>query len=190
MFINGVQFYFYHGQRRECFFTQKLFDLYTEQSFSGSCNIYIELSVYFTCFNLSFHEKQRSSQRKCREHLPSHHDNAIHQGISISQPCYEEKCMKCLPILFWYNLIGGPCWDMEGPLVSYKNFELRISMYEYSHGLSHHMTGNPESNKITTYCWIIHVIYPKDMYRSHSWRPRLARVKSALESSPENEYTY
>ncbi len=40
------------------------------------------------------HEKQRSSQRKCREHLsnlPSHRDNATRQGISISQPCYEEK---------------------------------------------------------------------------------------------------
>ena len=45
------------------------------------------------------HEKQRSSQRKCREHLinlPSHLDNATHQEISISKPCYEEKCMECL----------------------------------------------------------------------------------------------
>ncbi len=44
-----------------------------------------------------WHEKQWFSQRKCREHLsnlPSHHDNATHQGISISQPCYEEKCME------------------------------------------------------------------------------------------------
>ena len=42
-------------------------------------------------------EKQRSSQRKYREHLsnlPSHHDNATHQGISINQPCYEERCME------------------------------------------------------------------------------------------------
>ena len=64
---------------------------------------------FFTLFAHSFfshpnlvrpqHEKQRSSQRKCTKHLsnlPSHHDNATHQGISISQPCYEEKCMECL----------------------------------------------------------------------------------------------
>ncbi len=45
-----------------------------------------------------WHEKQRSSQRKCRDHRsnqPSHRDNATHQGISISQPCYEDKCMEC-----------------------------------------------------------------------------------------------
>ncbi len=39
------------------------------------------------------HEKQRFSQRKGREHLsnlPSHHENGTHQGISISQPCYED----------------------------------------------------------------------------------------------------
>ena len=44
------------------------------------------------------HEKQTSSQWKCREHLSnlaSHHDNVTHQGISISQPCYEEECMEC-----------------------------------------------------------------------------------------------
>ncbi len=38
-----------------------------------------------------------SSQRKCREHLSnlaSHRDNATHQRISISQPCYEERCME------------------------------------------------------------------------------------------------
>ncbi len=47
---------------------------------------------------LPLHDNQRSSQRKCREHLsnlPSHHDNATHQGISISLPYYEEKCMEC-----------------------------------------------------------------------------------------------
>ena len=46
---------------------------------------------------LSNHEKQRSSQRKCREHLsnlPSHRDNVTHQGIFISQPCYGEWCME------------------------------------------------------------------------------------------------
>ncbi len=45
----------------------------------------------------TWHEKHRSSQGKCREHLsnlPAHHDNATHQGISISQPCYEDKCMQ------------------------------------------------------------------------------------------------
>ncbi len=44
------------------------------------------------------HDKQTSSQRKCREHLrnlPSHHDNVTHQGISISQPCYEDEWMEC-----------------------------------------------------------------------------------------------
>ena len=49
------------------------------------------------CHVSHHHEKQRSSQRKCREHLsdlPSRHDNATHQGIHISQPCYEEKCME------------------------------------------------------------------------------------------------
>ena len=43
------------------------------------------------------HEKLRSSQRKCREllsNLPSHHDNATHQGILINQRCYKEKCME------------------------------------------------------------------------------------------------
>ncbi len=40
------------------------------------------------------HEKPRSSQRKCWEHLPCHHDNVTHQGISSSQPCYGEKCME------------------------------------------------------------------------------------------------
>ncbi len=46
---------------------------------------------------IASHEKQRSSQRKCREHLsnlPSHRDNATHQGISISQPCYEDDCVE------------------------------------------------------------------------------------------------
>ncbi len=44
------------------------------------------------------HEKQRSSQRKCREYLsnlPFHCDNVTHQGISISQPYYEEMYMEC-----------------------------------------------------------------------------------------------
>ena len=43
------------------------------------------------------HEKQRSLQRKCKEHLsnqPSHRGNTTHQGVSISQPCHEEKCME------------------------------------------------------------------------------------------------
>ncbi len=51
----------------------------------------------------TWHEKQRSSQRKYREplsNLPSHQDNATHQGISISQPCYEDKCME------WYRTIS------------------------------------------------------------------------------------
>ncbi len=45
------------------------------------------------------HEKRRSSQRKCREHLsnlPFHCDNATQQGISISQLSYEERCMECM----------------------------------------------------------------------------------------------
>ncbi len=29
------------------------------------------------------------------ECLPSHCNNATHQGIFISQPCYEDKCMEC-----------------------------------------------------------------------------------------------
>ncbi len=44
------------------------------------------------------HDKQTSSQRKCREHLsnqPSHRDNVTHQGIFISQPCYEDEWMEC-----------------------------------------------------------------------------------------------
>ncbi len=48
--------------------------------------------------DLHVHDKQTSSQRKCREHLsnqPSHRDNATHQGISISQPCYEDEWMEC-----------------------------------------------------------------------------------------------
>ncbi len=56
-----------------------------------------------------FHEKQRSSQRKCREHLsnlPSHCDNVTHQGISISQPCYEDKCME-------WNKLSCQWWTME-----------------------------------------------------------------------------
>ena len=34
--------------------------------------------------------------------LPGHRDNATHRGISISQPCYKEKCMewKYHPVLF------------------------------------------------------------------------------------------
>ncbi len=43
------------------------------------------------------HEKQGSSRRKCREHLsnlPPHRDSVTHQGIFISQPCYEDKCME------------------------------------------------------------------------------------------------
>ncbi len=48
------------------------------------------------------HDKQTSSQIKCREHLsnqPSHRDNVTHQGISISQPCYEDGWMECLSML-------------------------------------------------------------------------------------------
>ncbi len=64
------------------------------------------------------HEKQISSQIKCREHLsnlPSHHDTATHQGISIGHQCYKEKCMEwewhdkmtscvtaCLTATFWF----------------------------------------------------------------------------------------
>ncbi len=58
-------------------------------------------SWFFVDFHRwSFHDKQTSSQRKCREHLsnqPSHRDNATHQGISISQPCYEDEWME------WYT---------------------------------------------------------------------------------------
>ncbi len=53
------------------------------------------------------HEKQLSSQWKCRVHLsnlPSHPDNATHQWISISQPCYEDKCMECL---WWASVFGA-----------------------------------------------------------------------------------
>ncbi len=55
----------------------------------------------------SGHEKQRSSQRKCIEHLgnlPSHHDNEAHQGIFISQLCYEDKCMECDALMQHQNL--------------------------------------------------------------------------------------
>ena len=51
----------------------------------------------FWCLILN-HEKQRSSQRKFIEHLgnlPSHRDNVTPQGIFISQPCSEDKCMEC-----------------------------------------------------------------------------------------------
>ena len=51
---------------------------------------------WFACFDA--HDKQTSSQRKCREHLsnqPSHRDNVTHQGISISQPCCEDEWMEC-----------------------------------------------------------------------------------------------
>ena len=72
------------------------------------------------------HEKQGSSQRKCREHLsnlPSHRDNATHQRISISQPCYEEKGMECLyptksqrsiigTSWYSYTISGTPMWLM------------------------------------------------------------------------------
>ncbi len=47
------------------------------------------------------HDKQISSQRKCREHLsnqPSQRDNVTHQGISISQPCYEDEWMECIVV--------------------------------------------------------------------------------------------
>ena len=43
--------------------------------------------------------KQRSSQRKCTEHLsnlPSHRDNATYKGIFMRKPDYEEKCMECI----------------------------------------------------------------------------------------------
>ena len=50
--------------------------------------LFVTTVVNFEILNI--HEKQRSSQRKCRKH-----DNATHQGISISQQCYEEKCMEC-----------------------------------------------------------------------------------------------
>ena len=44
--------------------------------------------------------------------LPSHHGSATHQGISISQPCYEEKCMECVVMrlgceLWHWALIQG-----------------------------------------------------------------------------------
>ena len=56
--------------------------------------------VHREVVNMStIHDKQRSSQRKCVEHLsnlPSHPDNVTHQGISISQPCYGDKCMESL----------------------------------------------------------------------------------------------
>ncbi len=48
---------------------------------------------------IQLHDKQTSSQRKCREHLsnqPSHRDNVTHQGIPISQPCYEDEWMDCM----------------------------------------------------------------------------------------------
>ncbi len=43
-------------------------------------------------------EKQRSAQRKFIEHLgnlPPHRGNVTHQGIFISQPCYEDRCKEC-----------------------------------------------------------------------------------------------
>ncbi len=52
------------------------------------------------------HDKQTSSQSKCREHLsnqPSHHDNVTHQGISTSQPCYEDEWIECTHLYFWYS---------------------------------------------------------------------------------------
>ena len=43
------------------------------------------------------YEKQRSPHRKCIKHLsnlPSHHENAAHQEIFISQSVYGDKCME------------------------------------------------------------------------------------------------
>ncbi len=80
------------------------------------------------------HDKQTSSQRKCREHLsnqPPHRDNVTHQGISISQPCYEDEWMEWL-IKFthivmihssdWYHELGlawlgceNICWNRFSP---------------------------------------------------------------------------
>ncbi len=64
------------------------------------------------CLPFTMHEKQRSSQGKCVWHLsnlPSHRDNATHQGILISQPVYEDRCMECLLtlstlVLLWCSI--------------------------------------------------------------------------------------
>ncbi len=62
-----------------------------------ACFLNIDRHLFAKVGHFCLHEKQRSSQRKCREHLsnlPSHRDNVTHQGISISQPCYEDDCME------------------------------------------------------------------------------------------------
>ena len=93
---------------------------------------YIKLSFSLVklLWSYKIHEKQRSSQRKCKEHFsnlpsvtlrggsrvhsslqtatPSHHDNATHQGIFISQPCYEVKCMEWT--WTWCNLSWVRPW--------------------------------------------------------------------------------
>ncbi len=58
-------------------------------------------------------------QRKCREHLsnlPSHHDNVTHQGISISQPCYEEKCMERKGAFEIHMIAQGVCENLKSDM--------------------------------------------------------------------------
>ncbi len=68
-------------------------------------------------------EKQRSLQRKSREHrgtLPSHCDNATHEGISISQPCYEGKCMEWTTVKRFQN--GCVSVENTGFFISHLEF--------------------------------------------------------------------
>ncbi len=46
--------------------------------------------------------------------LPPHCDNATHQGISISQPCYEEECLEWT----WSKHMSGDSFDNDFLLIS------------------------------------------------------------------------
>ncbi len=74
-------------------------------------HMYCKTGTYFATW-FFVHDKQTSSQRKCRERLSnqaSHRDNATHQGISISQGWMDgmnsvhrqPMCMNLLQIIMW-----------------------------------------------------------------------------------------
>ena len=63
-----------------------------------------------------------------REHLsnlPPHHDNAIHKGTSISQPCYEEKCLECVSdgpgVIITHTISHKLCEEVDGLDVTFSH---------------------------------------------------------------------
>ena len=56
--------------------------------------MYLTQSVWVICMCLSVYVRNRDPHREHLSNMPSHHDNATHQGISISQPCCEEKYVE------------------------------------------------------------------------------------------------